>query len=143
MAFNLKEQAEHRETTAKLNSTMEKILKNRGPSSKLGTVAKLLYVSQIGVAPPTIAAVVNDPSLFEGQYERYIMNRLREELPYCEVPIRLLFTKRQRKSLQELKSRQPVDTMKSLPRINPADGQASDGVNNQPDDIELIDEDAQ
>ena len=69
------------------------------------------------------------------------MNRLREELPYCEVPIRLLFTKRQRKSLQELKSRQPVDTMKSLPRINPVDGQASDGVNNQPDDIELIDED--
>jgi hypothetical protein len=121
---------------------MEKILKNRGPSSKLGTVAKLLYVSQIGVAPPTIAAVVNDPSLFEGQYERYIMNRLREELPYCEVPIRLLFTKRQRKSLQELKSRQPEDTMKSLPRINPADGQASDGVNNQPDDIELTDEDA-
>jgi hypothetical protein len=70
------------------------------------------------------------------------MNRLREELPYCEVPIRLLFTKRQRKSLQELKSRQSEDTMKSLPRINPADGQASDGVNNQPDDIELTDEDA-
>ena len=141
MAFNLKEQAEHRETTAKLNLTMEKILKGRGPSSKLGTVAKLLYVSQIGVAPPTIAAVVNHPAMFEGQYERYIMNRLREELPYCEVPIRLLFTKRQRKSLQDLKSGQSEDTMKSQTRFNPSDGQASDGVNNPPDDIELIDED--
>lgn len=130
MAFNLKAQAEHRETTAKLNLIMKKILQDRGPSSKLGTIAKLLYVSQIGTAPPTIAAVVNEPSMFEGQYERYIMNRLREELPYCEVPIRLLFTKRQRKSLQDLKTGQTEDTMESLPRINPSDGQASDGAIN-------------
>ncbi|MEE2912497.1 MAG: hypothetical protein VX436_01690, partial [Planctomycetota bacterium] len=68
--------------------------------------------------------------MFEGQYERYIMNRLREELPYCEVPIRLLFTKRQRKSLQDLKTGQTEDTMESLTRINPSDGQASDGAIN-------------
>ena len=141
MAFNLKAQSQHRETTAKLNAIMEKILQDRGPSSKLGTVAKLLYVSQIGVTPPTIAAVVNDPTLFEGQYERYIMNRLREELPYCEVPIRLLFTKRRRKSLQDLKSRQTEDTMESLTRFNPSDGQASDGDDNLPDDIEILDDD--
>ena len=69
------------------------------------------------------------------------MNRLREELPYCEVPIRLLFTKRRRKSLQDLKSGQSEDTMKSQSCFNPSDGQASDGVNNPPDDIELIDVD--
>jgi len=142
MAFNLKMQAQHRETTAKLNTTMQSILHDRGPSSKLGTAAKLLYVSQIGVAPPTIALVVNDPSMFEGQYERYIMNRLREELPYCEVPIRLLFTKRQRKSLQDLKSRQLEDTIKPLTRINPSRGQACDGTDTLPDDIEPIDDDA-
>jgi GTP-binding protein len=142
MAFNLKVQAQHRETTAKLNTTIQSILHDRGPSSKLGTAAKLLYVSQIGVAPPTIALVVNDPSMFEGQYERYIMNRLREELPYCEVPIRLLFTKRQRKSLQDLKSRQLEDTIKPLTRINPSRGQACDGTDTLPDDIEPIDDDA-
>ena len=111
MAFNLKTQSSHRETTGKLNAVLKEILKERGPSSRLGTAAKLLFVSQIGVSPPTIAFVVNEPSMFEGQYERYLMNRLREELPYSEVPIRLLFTKRQRKSLEELKQDGRTATM--------------------------------
>ena len=140
MAFNLKAQSEHRETTGKLNAVVKAILKNRGPSSKLGTTAKLLYVSQISIKPPTIAMVVNDPSMFEGQYERYIMNRLREELPFSEVPIRLLFTKRRRKSLHELKHGEKEDTISGLTRTNPSLGQASEGTETLPDDIELIDE---
>ena len=72
------------------------IIKRRGPSSKLGLHAKIFYVSQIDSHPPTIALVVNSPSLFEGAYERYLLNRLHEELPFSEVPIRLLFRKRKR-----------------------------------------------
>ena len=53
--------------------------------------------------PPTLALSVNDPKLFVGRYERYLLNRLQEELPYSEVPIRLLFTKRKRMDLQEMK----------------------------------------
>ena len=63
----------------------------------------MFYVSQVDVQPPTIAMVVNDPKLFEGRYERYLMNRLREELPFSEVPIRLMFSKRSRRDLQALK----------------------------------------
>jgi len=37
MAFNLREQARHRETTGQLNRVVEDILKRRGPSSRLGT----------------------------------------------------------------------------------------------------------
>jgi GTP-binding protein len=47
--------------------------------------------------------VVNEPELFEGRYERYLMNRLREELPFSEVPIRLIFSARSRMELKELK----------------------------------------
>ena len=104
MAFNLDEQASHREPTSKVNAIIEEILQKRGPSSRLGTQAKLFYVSQIATNPPTLAFVVNDPSLFVGRYERYLLNRLREELPFSEVPIRLLFSHRGRKSLAELKS---------------------------------------
>lgn len=104
MAFNLFQQARHRESTGRLNSVMEKILRQRGPSSKLGTKAKLYYVSQVEVTPPTIVMVVNDPALFEGGYERYLLNRLREELPYSEVPIRLVFHRRKRKDLDAMKS---------------------------------------
>lgn len=139
MAFNLKEQSEHRETTGKLNAVMKAILKDRGPSSRLGTLAKLLYVSQIATKPPTIAVVVNDPSMFEGQYERYLMNRLREELPYSEIPIRLLFTKRRRKSLHDLKHGVKEDTISELTRISPSLGQAVEGIETLPEDIEIND----
>ncbi len=103
MAFNLYEQSGHREPTARVNSIVDAILKKRGPSSRLGTQAKLLFASQVDVRPPTLALVVNRPQLFKGRYERYLMNRLREELPFSEVPIRLVFSKRKRIDLQELK----------------------------------------
>jgi len=103
MAINLFEQASHRESTGRLNAVFKSILDARGPSSRLGTRAKILYVSQVGVRPPTIALVVNKPELFEGGYERYLQNRLHEELPYSEVPIRLLFSRRRRMDLADLK----------------------------------------
>lgn len=105
MAHNLFEQAGHREGTGRLNSVVQAILKQRGPSSRLGTQARLLYASQVSTHPPTIVLVVNHPKLFHGQYERYLMNRLREELPFSEVPIRLLFKKRSRLKLDEMKER--------------------------------------
>ena len=103
MAFNLFEQSCHRESTGKLNSLLKSILSKRGPSSKLGTRAKILYASQVAVRPPTIAMVVNKPELFKGQYERYLQNRLHEELPFSEIPIRIIFSERKRMDLNALK----------------------------------------
>ena len=105
MAFNLHRQANHREGTGRLNAVIRDILSERGPSSKLGTRAKVFYVSQIDVRPPTIVMVVNKPDLFKGQYERYFLNQLREHLPFSEVPIRLVFSERKRMSFSELASR--------------------------------------
>jgi GTP-binding protein len=96
MSFSLRDQANHREGTGRVNAAVRRILEERGPTSKLGTKAKVFYVSQIAVNPPTIAMVVNKPDLFEGRYERYFLNRLREELPFSEVPIRLQFSARRR-----------------------------------------------
>ncbi len=96
LGFSLRDQANHREGTGRVNAAVRRILGERGPTSKLGTKAKVFYVSQIGVNPPTIAMVVNKPSLFEGRYERYFLNRLREELPFSEVPIKLQFSARRR-----------------------------------------------
>ncbi len=105
MAFNLYRQASHRESTGPLNSAMETILARRGPSSRLGTQAKLYFAAQVGVNPPTIALVVNEPKLFRGRYERYLLNRLHEAMPFSEVPIRLLFRRHKRMSLEEMKER--------------------------------------
>jgi len=102
---NLFGQAHHRETTGRLNAVVKGILEARGPSSKLGTRAKIFYVSQIATNPPTIAIVVNKPELFEGGYERYLKNQLHEQLPFSEVPIKLVFSARKRLTPAELASR--------------------------------------
>ncbi len=107
MAHNLHQQANHRETTGQLNAVFKTIMQKRGPSSKLGTRAKVFYLAQIGVNPPTIVMVVNEPAMFEGAYERYMLNQLREHLAYSEVPIRLVITQRKRKSLSELRAGKP------------------------------------
>lgn len=96
VAFDLFEQSRERVPTSKLNDIFEDILTSRGPTSKLGRHAKIYYVSQVAVAPPTIVLKVNDADLFTGQYERYLLNRLAETTPFAEVPVRLLIRGRDR-----------------------------------------------
>jgi GTP-binding protein len=78
--------------TAKLNKAFESI-----KQEKIGTAKgkkkgwpKIYYVTQIAVNPVTILMFVNRPELFEENYRRFIINRLRTILPVEEVPIRLL-----------------------------------------------------
>ncbi|MHC4294484.1 MAG: ribosome biogenesis GTPase Der [Planctomycetota bacterium] len=89
------DQARTRVPTGPLNAVVGDILKLRGPSHKGGTRRpKILYVSQIATAPPTIVCFVNDLRSFRGNYERFLLNQLRERLPFSEVPIRLIFRSR-------------------------------------------------
>ncbi|MFI4870485.1 MAG: ribosome biogenesis GTPase Der, partial [Phycisphaerales bacterium JB061] len=89
LAGELAEQSRVRITTGELNRMIEKLLAERGPTNKLGDVAKIYYAAQTGIAPPTITIVVNKPDLFTPMYQRFLMNRFREMLPFGEVPIRL------------------------------------------------------
>jgi GTP-binding protein len=96
LAFDILEQSQQRVGTGKLNRLMQGILETSNPPSKLGTRAKVLYVAQVADHPPTIVLVVNRPELFTPNYQRFLLNRFREELPYSEVPIRLLVRGRKR-----------------------------------------------
>jgi GTP-binding protein len=90
-------QACHRVTTGKLNEVMQQILQKRGPSHKGGTKPpKIYYASQVAVEPPTIVCFVNDPRSFDQNYLRFLTNQFREHLPFCEVPIRVFFRRRER-----------------------------------------------
>jgi len=89
LAMDLKAQAAARVSTGKLNRLVRSILETRGPSSKLGTLARVYYVAQVGTRPPTIAMVVNEPKLFTPNYMRYLTNRLREHVPFDETPFRI------------------------------------------------------
>lgn len=90
VAFELFEQASERMTTGQLNRVVEKIYEARGPSSKQGKHGRILYVAQVDTNPPTIVLVVNHQELFDHNYQRYLMNRFRETLPFAEVPLKLI-----------------------------------------------------
>ncbi len=96
VAFDLNEQASTRVGTGQLNRVVRGILENRGPSNRLGAEARVYFASQVKTHPPTIVLVVNDPDRFTQNYERFLMNRFREELPYDEVPIRIILRAKSR-----------------------------------------------
>ncbi|MBX3388578.1 MAG: ribosome biogenesis GTPase Der [Phycisphaeraceae bacterium] len=97
LAFELKQQASERVTTGKLNRLIREIVTRRGPTDTMGTQAKVFFVAQTQTNPPTITIVVNYPELFRPNYQRFLMNRLREETPFVEVPLRLVVRARRQR----------------------------------------------
>ncbi len=95
VALGLHTQAQVRVPTARLNEALQTILELRGPSHKHGTrPVKIYYATQVSVAPPTIVFFCNNPDLVTQNYRRFMENRLRELLPFKEVPMRLWFRPR-------------------------------------------------
>ena len=60
--------------------------KNRRP--------KIFYATQVDTCPPTIGLKCNHPQLFTPSWKRYLLGVFREELPFHEVPIRILMGSR-------------------------------------------------
>jgi GTP-binding protein len=98
-AWALFKQAKERVSTAELNAALQEIMAVRGPSAKRGRKSpKLYYGTQISTQPPTLVLFVNDPSLIRQEYQRFLLNRLRERLPFEEIPIRFIFRGRRNRS---------------------------------------------
>ncbi len=97
LAFEMKQQSEERVTTGKLNRMVRAIMETQAPTDTKGTHAKVYYVAQTGIAPPTITMVVNYPELFRPNYLRFLSNRFREQLPFTEVPMRLVVRARRQR----------------------------------------------
>ncbi len=90
LAQHLFKQATHRVSTSQLNQAIEQIFAEQTPSTPRGQRVKVLYATQTGVAPPTIVLFVNNPAWVNENYQRFMLNRFRELLPFPEVPIRLI-----------------------------------------------------
>jgi GTP-binding protein len=89
LAQKLFKQANERLTTGQLNRVIKQIFEERRPSTPTGRRARIYYATQTGVAPPTIVLFVNNPDFLDQNYQRFMINRFRELLPYAEVPILL------------------------------------------------------
>jgi GTPase len=96
MTQHLFKQSNERISTGRLNAAIEKIYEERVPTTSHGQRAKILYATQVDVAPPSIVLFVNNPDLFDANYQRFVVNRFREMLPFTQVPIRLMIRGRER-----------------------------------------------
>jgi len=95
LATQLFKQANTRVGTGKLNQILQQAISTNLPSPKRGQKSpKFHYATQVTTRPPTIVVFVNSASLVTQNYQRFLLNRFRESLPFDEIPIRLTFRSR-------------------------------------------------
>jgi GTP-binding protein len=85
---------ELRVPTAEVNKVLADLIQRNAPPQKPGEEVKLLYASQIGTAPPTLAIVSNRPDEVPESYQRYLVHGFREAWRFPGSPLRLKFTRR-------------------------------------------------
>ncbi len=88
------EARELRVPTAEVNRVLQELVARSSPPQKPGEEVKLLYASQVGTAPPTIAIVCSRPDAVPESYERYLVNGFRDAWSFHGAPLRLKFKRR-------------------------------------------------
>ena len=94
LALELYEQANTRITTSVLNQALEEALSLHRPTRKKSRSPRIYYATQVSVAPPTFILFVNDPKLFDSDYERYLSNQLHRKFLFSEVPLKFHYRAR-------------------------------------------------
>lgn len=90
MIYNVAEQQSLRIPTSVLNDLLEDAKMVNPPPAHSGRVAKIYYMTQVGIRPPTFVMFVNDANLIHFSYVRFIENRLRESFSFEGTPIRIV-----------------------------------------------------
>ena len=80
--------------TPALNKFVESIVGANPPVSPERRNVKIMYVAQIGVAPPTFVFFTNVATTFHFSYERFLINKIREEFGFEGTPIRIQVRRR-------------------------------------------------
>ena len=92
--IDLREHGSRNLGATNLYRVLTSLLERNAPPQKPGEEVKLLYASQIAVAPPTFAIVSNRPEDVPEAYQRYLVHGFREAWPFAGSPLRLKFTAR-------------------------------------------------
>jgi GTP-binding protein len=83
------EARQRRVPTGELNRFVEKITASHPPASPGRKAVRILYASQVGVAPPKFVFFTNVATTFHFSYQRFLVNRLREAFGFLGSPIRI------------------------------------------------------
>ncbi len=93
-AQHLYKQANERIGTGELNRLVRAALARNTPPMYGMMRPKIFYSTQVGTQPPTIVLMCNEPKAFAPDYRRYLLNILRDHLPFGEIPIKLYLHRR-------------------------------------------------
>ena len=103
-ALSIADRASHRIPTPELNRFLADIVQQRQPPAKQGHRLKMLYIAQVGEAPPRFAIQVNSRQRVTRDYAYFIENRLRERYGLDGVPVIIDFVERKNRSKAERSS---------------------------------------
>ena len=84
--------------TGGANRILQKAISKRSPPISKGHHLRLYYTTQVGIRPPTFLMFANYPESIPSQYGRFIANQFREELGLKQIPVRILFRKRDKRT---------------------------------------------
>ncbi|MBE7089899.1 MAG: ribosome biogenesis GTPase Der [Clostridiales bacterium] len=84
------ENANKRISTGQLNDLVLDAVRASEPPSVNGKRLKILFVTEVSVAPPTFVLFVNETALMHFSYKRYLENRIRDAFDFQGTPIKIL-----------------------------------------------------
>ena len=93
-AITLGDRMHNRIPTPELNRFVSELVRERQPPAKQGHRLKLLYMAQIGTAPPRFAVQVNSRTRVTRDYAYFLENRLRSRFGMDGVPLIIDFNER-------------------------------------------------
>ncbi len=102
--MSIAERAQHRIPTPELNRFLADVIAARQPPAKQGHRLKMLYMAQIGQAPPRFAIQINSRQRVTRDYAYFVENRLRERYGLDGVPVIIDFVERANRSKAERSS---------------------------------------
>jgi GTP-binding protein len=96
-AIALGDRMHNRIPTPQLNRFLSEVVQARQPPARQGHRLKLLYMAQIGTAPPRFAVQVNSRTRVTRDYAYFLENRLRNRFAMDGVPLIIDFNERKQR----------------------------------------------
>jgi GTP-binding protein len=82
--------------TNRLNTALLPEIRRKPPSSKTGREIKIKYITQAKANPPVFAFFVNDPTIINESYRRFLEALIRENFEFAGTPLTLSFRRKSR-----------------------------------------------
>ena len=95
-ASMLFKQARSRTSTGQLNRIIKAAVEAHAPPMYQNRRPKIYYATQVSTEPPTVVLMCNEPDSLANDYRRYLLNVLRDNTGFGEVPIKMYLEKRKR-----------------------------------------------